>query len=271
VPRPLSLAHLTIAEVAPPDVPAIAAAAGFQSISLRLNSPRADVASPPMLGDTPMRRETRRNLLDAGIGLFSIEALLLTPETDVGRYAGLLATAAYLGAHGALVVGLDPEEDRLVDRFAALGELGASFGIALQLEFMLFSEVKSLPQAVRIVRRSGVATAGVVVDALHLFRTGGTPADVALLEPALLSSVQLCDGPGTVDAGRIIEEARCDRAFLGEGEFPLVDLLAAIPESAPVALEIPADRLRLDGVSALDRAERAFQSFRRLVEQSSAT
>jgi len=43
-PRPLSLAHLTIGEVLPPDVPAIAAATGFDSISLRLNSPRSPLA-----------------------------------------------------------------------------------------------------------------------------------------------------------------------------------------------------------------------------------
>jgi sugar phosphate isomerase/epimerase len=262
--RPLSLAHLTIAEVPPPDVPSIAAKAGFQSISLRLNSPRPDVASPPMLGDTPMRRATRRNLNDSGVDLFNIEALLLRPDTDTDSYASLLETGAYLGAHGALVVGLDPDEDRLVDRFAALAELSASYTIALQLEFMVFSEVKSLAQAVRIVRRSGAATAGIVVDALHLHRTGSTPADVAALQPSLLASVQLCDGPDTVDPARILDEARCDRGFLGEGMFPLVDLLEATPEDVAIALEIPAERLRLQGVSALRRAERAYRSFRTL-------
>jgi hypothetical protein len=42
--RPLSLSHLTIGEVLPPDVPAVAAATGFDSISLRLNSPRSPLA-----------------------------------------------------------------------------------------------------------------------------------------------------------------------------------------------------------------------------------
>jgi len=80
--RPLSLSHLTIGEVLPPDVPAVAAATGFDSISLRLNSPRSDAPSPPMIGDTAMRRATRRSLSDNGMRLLNIEAVLLRPDTD---------------------------------------------------------------------------------------------------------------------------------------------------------------------------------------------
>src|SRR3954468_2241541 len=93
--RPLSLAHLTVGEVLPPDVPAIAAATGFDSISLRLNSPRPDVPSPPMIGDTAMRRATRRSLSDNGMRLLNIEAVLLRPDTDVSGYAALFESAAY--------------------------------------------------------------------------------------------------------------------------------------------------------------------------------
>jgi sugar phosphate isomerase/epimerase len=264
--RQLSLAHLTIGEVLPPDVAAIAAATGFDSISLRLNSPRSDVPSPPMIGDTAMRRATRRSLSDNGMRLLNIEAVLLRPGTDVSSYAALFDSAAYLGAEGALVVGLDADEARLIDHFAALADLAAPYKVAMQLEFMVFSEVKSLSQAVRIVRGAGAATAGVIVDALHLQRTGGTPADVAATERTLIAGVQLCDGPPAMEAEGIISEARCDRQFLGEGAFPLAQLLAVIPEALPIALEIPAERLRLRGESALQRAQRARDSFTRMFE-----
>jgi len=264
--RPLSLSHLTIGEVPPPDVPAVAAAMGFDSISLRLNSPRSDVPSPPMIGDTAMRRATRRSLSDNGMRLLNIEAVLLRPDTDVSSYAALFESAAYLGAEGALVVGLDADEARLIDRFGSLAELAAPYNVATQLEFMLFSEVKSLSQAVRIVRGAGAASAGVIVDALHLQRTGGTPADVAATEPMLLAGVQLCDGPPMIEDDAILTEARYDRQFLGEGAFPLAQLVAVIPEALPVALEIPAERLRLRGESALQRAQRAHDSFTRLFE-----
>ena len=59
---------------------------------------------------------------------------------------------------------------------------------------------------------------------------------------------------------------RYDRQFLGEGAFPLAQLVAVIPEALPVALEIPAERLRLRGESALQRAQRAHDSFTRLFE-----
>src|SRR4029453_598394 len=165
-----------------------------------------------------------------------------------------------------LVVGLDADEARLIDRFAALAELTSPYNIAMQLEVMVFSEVKSLSQAVRIVRGAGAATAGVIVDALHLQRTGGTPAEAAAPEPALLACVQLCDGPSMIEADAMLNEARYDRKFLGEGAFPLAQLVAVIPKGLPVALEIPAERLRLRGESALQRAQRARGSFTRMFE-----
>jgi sugar phosphate isomerase/epimerase len=262
--RELSLAHLTVAEVPPPELPVIAAAAGYRSISLRLNSPRPDVPSPPMLGDTPMRRATRAALRDAGVALYNVEAALLRSDTDVRDYLPLFETSAHLGARGVLVVGLDPDEARLTDRFAKLAEIAARFGLALQLEFMAFSEVKSLAQAVRVVRRSGAPAAGVIIDALHLYRTGGTPADVAALDASLVSSVQLCDGPARIDAARVLDEARGDRGLLGEGVFPLAALMAATPPDAEIALEIPAERLRARGLTPLERATKARQSYRDL-------
>ena len=262
--RALCLAHLTIGEVAPPDVPAIAAAAGFESITLRMSSPRPDVPSPPMIGDTSMRRATQQALRDRGVRLLTIEAVLLRPDTDPADYEGLFDSAACLGAQGALVVGLDPDHARLADRFAALAELALAYQLGLELEFMAFSEVKSLDQALDVVRRSGAKRAGVIVDALHLQRTGGSPCELAKVDAAHLAGVQLCDGPATIAPARLIEEARCDRDFIGEGVFPLAALLEATPANVPVALEIPAERLRHLGHSPLARAKRAHDSFRRV-------
>jgi len=46
----------------------------------------------------------------------------------------------------------------------------------------------------------------------------------------------------------------------------LAQLVAVLPEALSVALEIPAERLRLRGESALQRAQRAHDSFTRLFE-----
>ena len=72
----------------------------------------------------------------------------------------------------------------------------------------------------------------------------------------------MCDGPATIEPARVLAEARGDRGLLGEGVFPLAELLAAASEGTEIALEIPAERLRLRGLNALQRAEAALRSFR---------
>jgi sugar phosphate isomerase/epimerase len=80
----------------------------------------------------------------------------------------------------------------------------------------------------------------VLVDALHWMRAG----DAALLKSvhsSRLGYVQLCDGPlrGSADRQALIQEARTNRLALGEGEFPLDDLLAAMPPLCVASVEVP--------------------------------
>jgi len=264
VTRPLSLAHLTILEASPPNMVEIAAASGFQAVGLRLRSPRPDVPSPPMIGDTPMRRETCRRLADTGIRVFDIETIVLTPDMTAKSYLPLLDAGAALGAGCAVVVGFDPDEARGTAVLAEIAELSHPLGISLALEFMAYSAVRSLAQAVRIVRNTGAANVGIMLDVLHLQRTGTTAADVSGVEPRLLRAMQLCDGRASVEEREMIEESRSDRAFLGEGEFPLAAWLASVPGDLPLAIEIPAERLRRQGVPPLERARLARRSFDRV-------
>ena len=107
----------------------------------------------------------------------------------------MVESATYLGARRVDVNGNDPDPSRLTDQFAALCALCAEHGLGVGIEFMMSTQVRTLGDALALIERSGADNAAVTVDALHLARSGGSPRDVAALDAAQISYVQLCDGP----------------------------------------------------------------------------
>ena len=122
---------------------------------------------------------------------------------------------------------------------------------------MIYRAIRSLGDAVDIVRAAGEPNIGLIVDALHLARSGGTSADVAAIPRSLISHAQLCDARA-VAAVSPAEEARGDRLLPGEGSLPLRDLLGALPADVPLALEIPVQALA--PLPVVDRIRRAAAS-----------
>jgi sugar phosphate isomerase/epimerase len=121
----------------------------------------------------------------------------------------------------------------------------------------------TLQQAAALVARAGRTNGGVLVDALHLHRSAGTPADLAAVPAWMLQAAQICDGqlahPPTEAA--LIEEAREARLLPGEGELPLRDLIAALPAHVAYSAEVP-----MRGLDADTRLRLAYEATKRAVE-----
>ncbi len=79
-----------------------------------------------------------------------------------------------------------------------------------------------------VVTRANHPNAHILVDALHVFRSGTPPQEFAALDPALLGPLQLCDAPATPPAD-LIAEARTRRLLPGAGELALPALIDALP------------------------------------------
>ncbi|MDR5827150.1 TIM barrel protein [Caballeronia sp. LP006] len=239
--KPLSLAHLTVLDVGPPDLIELAASAGFRAISIRLCSPVHGGIEYPLLARSSELRSTKRLLHELDVKVTDIEVITLAANTSIGDYESTFEAGAELGAHRACVNIDDTDRARVIDRFSALCDLAAPFGLSLDVEFMLWRPVARLADAVNIVRSSGKPNAFVLIDALHLIRSGGTVEEVAALDPQIIGSVQLCDAPMASPAD-IVAEARGDRLLPGEGELPLRALLAVLPDNLPLAVEVPLKR-----------------------------
>ncbi|HXA96987.1 MAG TPA: TIM barrel protein [Candidatus Dormibacteraeota bacterium] len=261
--RPISLAHLTVLDTTPPELVAVAAAAGFRSIGIRLTAtPSVGVPPYDMLHEGPMLRETLERMADTGVSVLDTEFLRFEPDQPVGIPEGFLEVSARLGAKHVLVMSAEPDEARTIDRFGDLCDRAAQYGLHVGLEFAVYTGVRTLADAAQIVAKSKRANASVLVDALHFSRSGGIPAHIRAADPSLFRYAQICDAsldmPGPTDTPNLIREARTGRLLPGEGVLPLAELVAALPAGAPLAIEAPC-RATAE-LPALERARRAYRA-----------
>ena len=241
----------------------MAAAAGFRTIGIRLTAtPSVGVPPYDILHEGPMLRETLARLADTGISVLDTEFLRFEPEHPIGIPEGFLEVSARLGARNVLVMSAEPQEARTLERFGELCDRAAPYGLNVSLEFAIYTGVRTLAHAADVVAKSRRSNASVLIDALHFSRSGGLPAHVAQVDPALFRYAQICDAgpdmPGPADTPALVREARTGRLLPGEGVLPLRELVAALPPGLPLAIEAPC-RATAE-LPALERARRAYQA-----------
>ena len=190
---------------------------------------------------------------DTGLEVRDIEFLPLGPDTGRDDWMPALEAGAALGARTFSVVGVDEDRGRLTDTLARLVADGAPYGIRPTLEPISYQPVSRVTEAAGIARTAGSA---VLLDSLHIQRGGSTMDEVRALESGLVPLVQLCDGPlvlppvldlppGTAAEGTARHvESRVQREVVGEGEFPLAELLGAVAAGTPLSVEVPHARLQ---------------------------
>jgi len=261
----LGLAHLTALELSPPALVTEAARAGFASVGLRVVPATAGGPAYPTRVGTEAHRALKQILTAEGIRVSDIEFIQLTPEVDVQAFAGVFEAAADLGAMSVTVSGDDGDQARLTAHFAELCDLALAFGLRVDLEFMRWRAIGALPQALAIVREAGKSNGAVLVDALHLTRSGGKAADLISISDEWLRAAQICDAGADVPVSEaaIIAEAREGRLPPGAGSLPLGDLLEALPTDAFLSVEMP-----MPALATRARIAAAHDATRRLLDRT---
>jgi sugar phosphate isomerase/epimerase len=259
----LAVAHLTALELAPPEWVRQAARTGFGAVGLRLNPTAAGAISYLSIVGSGAHLALRRILADEGMTVHDVEFIPVLPDIDVASFAPMFDAAADLGARCVTVSGDDPDAARLAANLAALSELAAQYCLRVDLEFMRWRHVGSLDQARLMVERVGSPNLAILVDALHLSRSGGNPGDIRALPQGMVRAVQLCDASQDEPVGdeATIREARAGRLPPGAGVLPLRELLDALPADTVMGVEMP-----LPSLPAEDRLELAYRSTRSLLE-----
>jgi sugar phosphate isomerase/epimerase len=234
--RTLSLAAGTILDVDPANAVVVAQESGFDAVGLWFD--------PDSWTDATTRTVAER-LADTGLLALDIEPVLLGRGGPGGSDGGerMIEIAAALGVGNVLVASGMVSHAEATERLATLAAHAAMVapGTMLVLEFLPIFSVATLAEAAAIVRSIGAPNVGVLVDTLHLDRSGSRLSDA---NGVPLPYLQLADaGPDRPsDLTGLRVEALDGRLLPGEGVLPLVEVLRAVPD-VPVSVELRSARL----------------------------
>lgn len=259
----LALAHLSVLDVPPLELVTLAANVGYAAIGLRLYPAFPGSVFYELPVGSTVCRQMQQRLKDEGVVVNDIEFIGIGEHFNAAQLQGLLDTASALGAQRLNVCGDDFDRARLTENFAHLCEISESYGLRVELEYMSWRAVKNFEDAVEVVAGAGKPNGGVLIDVLHLSRTGGSIHDVQRA-PGGIHFVQLCDVivehvPQTPEA--LLQEARSGRLAPGRGTLPLRELLAELEEGTALSLEVPTNGNASPQKHALD----IFQSTRKML------
>lgn len=256
----IGLASGVVPEFGPEQTVDAAARGGFDSVGLWVEPDEWSAATT---------RGVRRRLADSGLAVIDVEVLWIKPGMANPDHLHILDIGAEVGAANALVVSSDPDMGATTEKYALLCEHGRKLGIRVALEFGLFTDVKTIGAAHRILDAVNDPAAALLIDPLHLIRSGGTTADVAAAPRHFFSYAQICDasatGPAADDAEAILAEAIDGRLQTGEGGLPLLGILHALPPGLPLSVELRSRRLRDNYPDPAERARVTAEATRRFL------
>lgn len=211
-------------------------------------------------------RAIRRQAQDAGVELLDCEVAWIMPGPPDSWLTELVHIAAELGARNLLCVSSDPDMAATTAKFQTLVSAAAGTGVRVNLEFGIFTEVKTIHMARAILEGVDGEAKALLVDTLHWARSGGTAEDLKAIPRAWLSYCQPCDapadGPDMTDFDAIIDDAINRRMPLGQGGLPLAAMVDALPDDLPMAVEERSSALRDNFPDLIERARECARTSR---------
>jgi sugar phosphate isomerase/epimerase len=265
--RKLSLAHLTVLSLKPPEAVAVAARTGYQTVGLRLiqvgNTP-----GYPLMDDKPMMRSTKAAMAATGVGVLDIELVRITPDFVVASLERFLAAGAELGAKYVITAPYDDDLTRLAERLAAISDLASSYGLRAVLEFFPWTVVPDLAAALTMVEAAKRPELGILVDTLHFNRSASRLEQLDQIPAARLPFAHVSDAPvqASYTTEELLHAGRVERLPPGEGGIDIKSILRHLPQDIPWALEVP-----MTAVSAAEGPEAVATRVRLAVERLFAT
>jgi sugar phosphate isomerase/epimerase len=243
--RLLSLAAGVQIDVAPADMVTVAHDAGWPAVGIWFDGKTwTDSTS----------REVRHRLDNTGVVALDIEPII--PSEDGNDFAEhLIEAAAVIGARHILFTSRLKDQVRTTDRYQQVCEMARPHGIKVVCEFLPIFPLNTLSMAAEIVANSRATNGGVLIDNLHLSRSGSSIKEVRAMPTELFPYLQICDAPlqRPADFGALLDEALNGRLCPGEGSLPIVELLQAVPE-VPLSFEVRSKFLR-DITDPVNRAK----------------
>jgi len=149
-----------------------------------------------------------------------------------------------------------------------LAELAAERGMQTTIEPAPGTTVGDLTTGLAALKHIGRQDFRLLIDTMHLVRSGFGPADLAALELGSIGYAQLSDTTLQPRMDNYMQEATFERMVPGEGELPLQAIVDALPADIVISLEVPRLSLAEAGVSHFDRVKPCVEAARGLLAGS---
>jgi 4-hydroxyphenylpyruvate dioxygenase len=160
-----------------------------------------------------------------------------------------------------------PDRNRIIRDFRELGERAAARGLRVGYEALAWGRhIWDHREAWSVVKEVDHPSVGLILDSFHSLARGVPIESIADIDPARIFIVQLADAPWM--QADYLSWSRHFRCMPGQGDFPLVDYVAALRRTGYagiLSLEIFNDRFR--STSAADVALAGHRSLTFLADQ----
>ncbi|WP_068071651.1 sugar phosphate isomerase/epimerase family protein [Novosphingobium lentum] len=247
--NPISFASGIVPEFGPVETIRAAAAGGFDAVGLWVDPTEWTAATT---------RDARAALTETRLPLLDVEVIWLKPGEPLDDHRRVIDIGANLGAANVLCVSSDADHGATADNLAELCRHAEGSGMRVALEFGVFTEVKNLTQALAVLDRVAHPLRALLIDPIHVDRSGSAIEAIAAIDPHLLPYAQFCDAPATrpdpANFDAVIIDAIDLREQCGAGVLPLADLYRKLPAGVPLSIELRSKALRDAFPDASDRA-----------------
>ena len=229
-----SLAHLTLINCTPSELVYVAARAGYDAVSPRfiaMNVP-GEFTRPPL--DKAQVQATKTALDTTGLKVLDIEIARITEDCDPREFEAALELGGELGAqHMIMSAWTKRLDDRnfILDTYCETCDIAAPYGISIDLEFPSFSRLRTLEEALDIVRAADRPNGGILVDTLYLHLSRVDLGELLHVPSEWLHFLHISDClPGIADTREgMIQLARDARLYPGEGWIDFVGIIERCP------------------------------------------
>lgn len=236
-----SLAHLTVLGCAPPEMTYLAAEAGYDFVSFRIiymgspNEPNYALAHNP-----EMMRRTKAALAETGVQVHDIEVARIVDDASVEAYAPALKAAGELGARYLITSVWSRQRDYALESIAELCDLAKPAGLGVSLEFLPWSAMPRLQDAVDMRHAVQRENCGLLIDVLHFQRARAGLDELDAVPAEYFHFAHVCDADAEIPAKNeaMLQTAREARLDPGCGGIEVAAILERMPDMT-YSLEIP--------------------------------
>ena len=180
--------------------------------------------------DAALRRELIAAMHDRGVAISLGEGCIIRAGADIRTAAADMDVMKELGVERLNTVSMDPDLARTLDQLGVFAEMASARGMLSTIELCPALTINDLESAVAAVQHVGRGDFSLLLDTMHLGRSGASGAQIAALDPAIIGYVQLCDALRSPSGNRTICRRRpSNEWYRGKVNCPCVHIWPHFP------------------------------------------